>query len=389
MNNNLPKITVITVTYNLIKNGRKEFFKQCLESVHNQTYPNIEHLIIDGASTDGTAEILQEYADKGWIKYISEPDKGLWEAMNKGIKKATGKYIVFLNSDNYYLNREILAECIKYLEKGLGDYSVANIQMTKKSGEVLYKEIKPQAKELFYRTHTYDHETLICSKKIYEQLKYHNEQFKNAIDWEFEIRLGLNGYKRVHVDKIMLSVRLGGASADDNLKLSKNAIQSTIKVFNAYYKLHMTENEFLDIYNHSIYPLRFFDKVQKRIKNIKNFDYNVFQLDFEQMKKISYQNNILKKTYLFLFIPLFSICYKKMDTYYRLLKFIPILKVRQSKSRKYYLFDFIPLAKIKQNQKKKIIYLLGCLPLLKIKEKEQTKKIYLLGFIPLLKIKSS
>ena len=79
MNNNLPPITVITATYNLIKNGRKEFFKQCLESVHNQTYPNIEHLIIDGASSDGTVEMLQEYADKGWIKYISEPDSGIYD----------------------------------------------------------------------------------------------------------------------------------------------------------------------------------------------------------------------------------------------------------------------------------------------------------------------
>lgn len=367
----LPTITVITVTFNLIENGRKDFFRQCLESVHNQTYPNIEHLIIDGASTDGTVEILKEYAQKGWIKYISEPDKGLWEGMNKGIKKATGKYIVFLNSDNYYLNRTILAECIECLEKGLGDYSVANIQMTKKSGEVLVEEIRPLAKELFYRSHTYDHETLICPKKIYEKLRYHDEKFRNAIDWEFEIRLGLNGYKRVHIDKVMLSVRLGGASANDDLKLSKNAILSAIKVFNAYYNLHLTEKEFLDICNHSIYPLRFFDEVQKRIKDIKNFDYNVFKLDYEQMKEIASQNTFLKKTYLFLFIPLLSIRYNKSDTCYQLLEFIPILKVRKSKSFKYDLFNFIPLAKIKQSRKEKKIYLFGFLPLLKIKRKSE------------------
>ena len=65
--------------------------------MHNQNYENVEHIIIDGASNDGTLELLKEYEDKGWIKVYSEPDDGVYYAMNKGIDKANGKYIAFLN----------------------------------------------------------------------------------------------------------------------------------------------------------------------------------------------------------------------------------------------------------------------------------------------------
>ena len=77
MTNNLPKITVITATFNLIKDKREKFFRQCVESVHNQTYANIEHLVMDGASKDGTLDLIKEYEDKGWLKCYSEPDKGM------------------------------------------------------------------------------------------------------------------------------------------------------------------------------------------------------------------------------------------------------------------------------------------------------------------------
>ena len=88
-----PLVTVITITFNIKKAGREKFFRQCIESVHKQHYKNIEHIIIDGASKDGTASILDEYFKKGWIRYIRESDEGVYDAMNKGIAMAKGKYI--------------------------------------------------------------------------------------------------------------------------------------------------------------------------------------------------------------------------------------------------------------------------------------------------------
>lgn len=80
------KVTVITVVYNLIKSGRVKYFKQMLRSVRNQTYKNIEHIVMDGKSTDGTLSLLDKYQKKGYIKYYSEKDNGPYDAMNKGIK---------------------------------------------------------------------------------------------------------------------------------------------------------------------------------------------------------------------------------------------------------------------------------------------------------------
>ncbi|SFB99613.1 Glycosyltransferase involved in cell wall bisynthesis [Parapedobacter composti] len=92
MNTAAPKLSVITVVYNNVRD-----IERTIQSVINQTYPHIEYLIIDGASTDGTVDIIKQYA-KHVTRWISEPDKGIYDAMNKGLTVATGDYVLFMNS---------------------------------------------------------------------------------------------------------------------------------------------------------------------------------------------------------------------------------------------------------------------------------------------------
>ncbi|MCL2339260.1 MAG: glycosyltransferase [Proteobacteria bacterium] len=120
-----PLVSIITATYNLISGGRRDIVLKNLESVKSQTYRNIEHIVIDGASTDGTLELLKPYADAGQIKIYSEPDAGIYDAMNKGIARAAGKYVVILNSDDYYVDNDAVADAVALLEKTGATYSHA------------------------------------------------------------------------------------------------------------------------------------------------------------------------------------------------------------------------------------------------------------------------
>lgn len=104
------KISIITVTYNSEKT-----LKDTLDSVLKQTYTNYEHIIVDGLSKDNTIQIIKEYEPKynGKLKYISEKDSGLYDAMNKGIKMATGNIIGILNSDDIYAHENVLKEIVE------------------------------------------------------------------------------------------------------------------------------------------------------------------------------------------------------------------------------------------------------------------------------------
>jgi len=122
LNNNEPLITIITATYNLIESGRVDTFKQCMESVHQQTYKNIEHVIIDGASSDGTLEIIQEYIDKGWCICHSEKDDGVWDAMYKGQERANGQFVNIMNSDDYFCRTDAVEIAVNSLVKDKADW---------------------------------------------------------------------------------------------------------------------------------------------------------------------------------------------------------------------------------------------------------------------------
>lgn len=105
------KVTVITVCYN-----EKEKLKETIESVCNQTYSNIEYLIIDGASEDGTGDLLKEYSGCGHIYTYSETDHGIYNAMNRGIARATGDYVIFLNAGDTFYNESVICEAVLYME---------------------------------------------------------------------------------------------------------------------------------------------------------------------------------------------------------------------------------------------------------------------------------
>lgn len=206
------KISIITATYNSGKT-----LEETILSVLSQNHQDFEHIIVDGASKDNTIEIVKKYEKKyeGKLKYISEPDKGIYDAMNKGIKLATGDIIGFLNSDDKYANNKVLKTISETIEK-------TNCDGT--HGNLLYMDeetmTKPQRKWITKSTNIKTgnitaHPTLYLKKEVYDKLGLYDLKYKVVADYNFMVKLLLNkDINLVHINEYLIHMRLGGVSSN-------------------------------------------------------------------------------------------------------------------------------------------------------------------------------
>lgn len=201
MNN--PLVTVVTITYNLIKAGRADYIRQVIECVQNQSYQYIEHIIIDGASTDGTLDIFKDYPH---LKVFSEKDNGVYDAMNKGVAHANGKYIVFLNSDDYWHDCEAVKVSVNALEENNADFSYAPASYIDENGNFL-GYIHPKL-ETFFSLMPFCHQTMFTKTNL---VKF-DTSFKSAGDYNLIVNLILGGAKGVYVPLNFTNFRYIGIS---------------------------------------------------------------------------------------------------------------------------------------------------------------------------------
>lgn len=327
-----PLVTVITATFNLIKDGREQFFHQCVESVRNQTYPNIEHIVMDGASTDGSLNLIKQYENKGWLKCYSEPDEGMWDGMNKGLKIAKGKYICFLNSDDFYFSNDVLAKCINKLEEENTDYLFSDFNLIKRNGEFC-DHVASFPIEKFYFTMPYNHESLICRKSIYEKLGFYDTKYRTTIDYAFAIKLILNDCSYSYLPITSIVARLGGGTTPNINSFAPDVLKTVSllykDVFTSFYPI--TDEECINLFLHKKGRAKFFNRLAwyMVMKNLKHFNYAFF----------------LKTLNVFTDVP------SKVTTIYKLslFNFIPIGKIiKRNTSLRFYLFGFLPIFKWKE-----------------------------------------
>ncbi|MES2838618.1 MAG: glycosyltransferase family 2 protein [Bacteroidota bacterium] len=222
------KISIVTVCYNSEKH-----IKSAIESVINQTYPNIEYIIVDGGSKDKTIDIIKSYGNK-ITKFISEPDKGIYDAMNKGLKMATGDYLAIINSDDFYINNTAIEDVVNELEKQNTDSIFADLIYVNEENpdtEVRYWKQKPFVKNSFKTGWHPAHPTFIVKNEVYKKYGYFNLDFKLAADFELMLRF-LEKYQisSCYLPKAIIKMRLGGAT-NKNLK---NIYNQNIECYKAF-----------------------------------------------------------------------------------------------------------------------------------------------------------
>lgn len=225
-------VSVVTITYNIINAGRKEFLRQCFESVNNQTYKNIEHIVIDGASTDGTVDLLREYTEKGWITYYSEPDTGIYDAMNKGIDRASGKYIAFLNSDDFWHDLRGVEESVKYLEREQADFSYATCYYLDENDQYIGC-LKPFLGSFYVRM-PFSHQTMFTRREKMLELGKFNDKLKIVADCDFVTRLILSGAKAVRIPLNFTSYRFIGLSTVQSTNSAVENLALMERIFQQY-----------------------------------------------------------------------------------------------------------------------------------------------------------
>lgn len=210
-----PQITIITVIYNLIQNKREQTFRQCLQSIHDQNGGQIEHWVIDGGSDDGTLNILQEYAGLGWIKYISEPDNGIYDAMNKGVALAQGEYVWFVNSDDYILPGAVKT-LVEDRDFGKADMFVCAVSNLGKNDRRISIGIPHPLDDGIYLRGTPCHQGMIYKRELHRRFGNYDTSYKIIGDWDFLLRFCKSEKCRIKfLYRSVAAFRLNGLSSSN------------------------------------------------------------------------------------------------------------------------------------------------------------------------------
>lgn len=207
-------VSVITVCYN-----SEMTMEDTIKSVLQQTYQNIEYIIIDGGSKDRTLDILKQYepAFRGRMKITSEPDQGIYDAMNKGIRKARGELIGILNSDDFY-EPDAVETMVQAYRENKTDYMILyGFQRN-------LKHIRLQDEEISVVLYHHDylkqqmitHPTCFVSRQVYEKYGVFNTDYQSSADYEFMLRVqAAGGVTFLPVYKIITNFRTGGMSSGE------------------------------------------------------------------------------------------------------------------------------------------------------------------------------
>lgn len=212
-----PLVTIVTV----VRNGAK-YLKYAIESIISQSYKNIEYIIIDGGSTDGTLEIIKQY-EFAVNRWISEPDNGIYDAMNKGINLAGGSIIGILNSDDWYESDTIELVVATFMAQAC-DVVTGDMLIWQNSSE--FVRVKPNISwpRVKYGIFKINHPATFVSRDVYRDYSF-DIRYPTAADLKFLLQLILINKKFSYLNKVLVNFRAGGASSFSSPSFMLSIIQ--------------------------------------------------------------------------------------------------------------------------------------------------------------------
>jgi glycosyltransferase involved in cell wall biosynthesis len=258
------KISIITINYNNL-----EGLKRTMESVVNQTWQEFEYIVIDGGSTDGSAAYIESQSKK--IDYwVSEPDSGIYNAMNKGIDKATGDYLLFLNSGDYLVGEDVFAQFVDF--KPIEDIVYGNTLINNGKTQIIKK--MPQKMTIGNAlTNTINHQSIFFSKNLFIDGERYDCNYKIVADWVFTNNaiIKKNSSTR-HIDLVIPNYEANGVSSDMQLRVNerKSYLESNfdadfLALLSDYNKLNA---ELLSLKNRFL--IKFLLKIQEKYTKLKS-----------------------------------------------------------------------------------------------------------------------
>lgn len=270
-----PEVTIITPTYNIVEQGQSDDFTLLINLLDRQSYEYIEHLVIDNASSDGTQVILKEYKNAGFLNFFSEPDRGKFDAMNKGLLRAKGKYVGFLSCDDFYHDITAIADIVSVMEAEDADFCFFPAYCCQSDGSVF--QFVPAMLNVF-QVAPCARQAVIYKKSVLNELRGFDEKFKLLADYDLIIRLVLQGYKGVLFDNTVVTYKMG-------VEAVKHSVQAEAECNHIFYKnykpFYPVNNEILDrMVKLSEIPKPLLDKL---VQCFPEEDHDLFYERYQQM----------------------------------------------------------------------------------------------------------
>ena len=273
-----PFVTVITPIHNLLENNQADAFNLLMQLLDMQTYPNIEHLVIDNASTDGTVEFLKDYKNQGYINFFSEKDTGKFNAYNKGVMRAKGKYITFLSCDDFIHDITSIYDIVNLMEANNADFSFAPAYCRHPEGFVFL--FAPSMHNAF-QVMPCARQAMFFKKSMIEKENYFDEKFKLLADFDFIMRIMLKRYKPVYFDTTYVTYKFGTKTLENE----QRTVEETKAIYNKNFRnLYPLNDEILTkMAMYSDYPKPLLDKL---VGFFPQADRELFYDKCEQMHQI-------------------------------------------------------------------------------------------------------